>query len=165
MTKKILIYSGILAIFAVVPSTAQSQESSDKHCREFTQIITINGKDVQGFGTACKSSKNDDWQIISQAKPREVKPDKIIVKEYSSPKVVILKQKKYPRYGYNNHGYSRHNDFVDKHHYKRSAYHGKRHSGFHTGFHSGFHGPKSFGFKSGYHKKSHYKKKHYAKKY
>lgn len=148
MHRRTFLYSTLLVALTAVPSIAQAQSATQEHCREFTQPITIDGEEVQGFGTACKSGENDDWKIVSQAKPREAKSEQVIVKEHSAPQVVILKKKQYPRYGYNNYGYSRHNHFVDKHYYYKNAkYHNKSRFG------------------HGYHKKSHYKKKHYAKKY
>ncbi len=155
MTKKTFIYSGILAMLVVMPTNAQSQDVNDRQFREFTQTIIIDGKEVQGYGTAYRDSNDGAWRIISQAKPREVKSDRVIVKEHVSPKVVILKKKQYPRYGYNHHGYSRHNSFFDRHHYKKTRYHNR------ARFNHGFHGKRHHG----YHKQSHYKAKHYGKKY
>lgn len=47
----------------IVP-TRTYQEPNGTYCREFTQTITVNGKQEKAFGKACRQS-DGNWQIVS----------------------------------------------------------------------------------------------------
>lgn len=44
--------------------TRQGADRQGRTCREFQQTITVGGKEVQSYGTACRDA-NGDWRIVS----------------------------------------------------------------------------------------------------
>ena len=44
--------------------TRQGADEQGRTCREFQQTVTIGGKEVQSYGTACRDD-NGDWKLIS----------------------------------------------------------------------------------------------------
>ena len=44
--------------------TRQGADQKGRTCREFQQTVTIGGKEVQSYGTACRDA-NGDWELVS----------------------------------------------------------------------------------------------------
>ena len=44
--------------------TRQGADQQGRTCREFQQTVTIGGKEVQSYGTACRDD-NGDWELVS----------------------------------------------------------------------------------------------------
>ena len=44
--------------------TRQGADQQGRTCREFQQTVTIGGKKVQSYGTACRDD-NGDWKVVS----------------------------------------------------------------------------------------------------
>jgi len=169
MFKKIIFYSTFcLVISGFTP--AANAANGEKHCREFTQKIIIDGQEVDGFGKACKSNKDDDWEIVSEAKPHKLKN----IKNKPS-RVVVVKKRYYPKHKRKNvfgHGYyDEEYDYYDKRRHKRTSLHdeilgrkyfyNKSRYNHHSSFHKKHFRHKHYGHRLGHHGKHKFHKRKY----
>ena len=151
MIRKILIVATLAAIPTLSPIKAQAKE----YCREYTKTISVGGRAVQGYGTACRQ-RDGSWEVVklegsarAQEEVREVIYEDLNDlydnrRTGNHDKVVIVERSYKPYY--------------------RSSYY---HSSYRSSHHSW---PVFFGYNShyGYHDKSayrHHKKRYYKKKH
>lgn len=167
MIRKILIIVAITALPSFVSSTAKAQDVSESYCREYTKDITVGGKEVEGYGRACRQP-DGSWRIVKLEGPDKVRKGvrefiredlKELGSKERNERVVIIDRrgdyyngpyyghKKRYSYGYG-HGY--------RHKYNKARFYG----------HSGFFGHRGKGHYKGnrhHYKKSHHGRKHYKK--
>lgn len=143
-----IIVGAATAIMALIPfiSQAEGHHNHKKHCREYTQKITIGHKTKTAYGTACRQA-DGAWALT----PASVKTtlhhkNKVVKKAHHTKK----KHKHHaeevyykPRHHVKKHSYRssfNHPHYKKRHHFK-SRHHSKHrqsHHGFHSRIHFGF---------------------------
>lgn len=139
MKKTLMIVSAALLSVGLIPSTVQAQETQ---CREFTRDVTIDGQDVQAYGTACLQP-DGTWRIVAdQPQGRVVQraPDTREIIVFSQPRQKAYHHRSYSYRPYYSAGYGR--SYGKKHYgygYGHKSYgkkygHGYGHHGGHGGY-------------------------------
>lgn len=147
-----IIVGAATAIMALIPfiSQAEGHHNHKKHCREYTQKITIGHKTKTAYGTACrqadgawaltpasvKTTLHHKSKVVKKAHHTKKKHKHHAEEVYYKPrhkKPHHVKKRSY-RSSFNHPHYKKRHHFKSKHHnkYRRS------HHGFHSRIHFGF---------------------------